>query len=112
MRSCDVVVLEPVSPEISCMREASKAVLVQELVPDAAVEALSERVLDRLSWPDEVVLDPMRVAPGVERSARELWAIVCPDSAGLPIRLDGPVQDSSHSLCWQGHVEFHGHAAP
>ena len=94
------------------MREASKAVLVQELVPDAAVEALSERVLDRLSWPDEVVLDAMRVAPGVERSTRELRAIVRPDSARLSIRLDGPVQDSCHSLCRQGHVEFDGYAAP
>jgi hypothetical protein len=94
------------------MCEASEAVLVQELVPDAAVEALGKRVLDWLARSDEVVLDPMRVAPSVERSARELWAIVRPDSARLPIRLDGPVQDSSHSLCWQGHVEFHGHAAP
>ena len=61
-----VVVSEPVSAEVASMLDAREAVLVQELVADAPVEALRIRVLDGLAGADEVVFDSTGVAPGVE----------------------------------------------
>ena len=91
VRPHSVVVLAPVGSEVTHVPEASEAMLVEELVPDATVEALREGVLDRLSRPDEVMLDLVGIAPGVEGSAGELRSIVRSDSSWLTIGLNGLV---------------------
>jgi hypothetical protein len=65
-----VVVVPPVLAELSSVPQALEAVLVEQLVSRAAVEALGIGVLDGLPRADEVMLDAVLVGPGVERAHR------------------------------------------
>ena len=50
--------------------------LVQAFVPEAPVETLDVRVLDRLAWPDEVQLHAIPVCPFIEHLAFELRPVI------------------------------------
>ena len=61
--------------------------LVQALLTQPPVEALDERVLDRLPGPDEREFDPALVGPLIQCPTRELRAVVAYDrsrEAALP----------------------------
>ncbi len=111
MRSHEVVVLSPVSTEISGVLKAPEAMLIEELVSEPSVEALSERILDRLPWSNEVMFDALGAAPGVEGLARELRSVVTADSPWLAIRLDRSIEDAGDSLCRQGNIKLHADVA-
>ena len=78
-----VVVGVPVRGQVDGVANARETMLVQEFVERLAVEALGERVLDRLARPDEVVLDPVFVCTGVEVPRGEIWADVGADRSRL-----------------------------
>ena len=86
-----VVVVVPVMPEIASVATAPKAVLVEELVADASVQALGECVLYGLSGPDEVVLNPVSVGPGIKRFAGNFRPVVGTDSGRLAVDSDCPI---------------------
>ena len=86
-----VVVVVPVTPEIASVANAPEAVLVEELVADASVQALSECVLHGLSGSGELVLNPVGVGPGIKRFASEFRSVVGTDSGRLAVSSDCPV---------------------
>jgi hypothetical protein len=51
-------------------------VLVQTLIPELAIEALAEGVLDRLTRLDEMQLHAVAVGPFVERLSGKFWSVV------------------------------------
>ena len=87
-----VIVTPPVLAELPGVPQALEAVLVEQLVSRAAVEALGEGVLNGLPRADEVVLDAVAVGPGVERAAGELGPVVAADRPRLAVGLDGLVE--------------------
>ena len=64
-----VVVRLPVIYQVLSMPHAGEAVLVQQLVADSGVEALSKGVLHGLARTDRVMLDAALVAPLIKSSA-------------------------------------------
>ena len=57
MRPLAIVVIDPVGDICSGVIEIEEQELVEKLVAHAAVEALTEGVLDGLSWGDKVPFD-------------------------------------------------------
>ena len=112
VRSRFVVVAVPVSAEVACVPDAPETMLIEELVTDASIQALRQRVLHGLPWTNEVMLDASFVSPRTERLARELRAIVTPDSTRLAVRLDGVVQHAREALGRHRDIEFQGDATP
>jgi hypothetical protein len=64
VRPRGVVVELPPQERGSGLGEAGEQRLVQQLVPQAAVEAFDEAILHRLAGRDVVPVDPRRVSPG------------------------------------------------
>ena len=81
------------------MVKVEEQALVEKLVAHAAVEALTEAVLHRLSWRNEMPHDPIVLRPGEHGVRGEFGPIVRDDHVGLAAPLD---QDS----------QFAGHAPP
>ena len=79
-----VVVVALILSEPAGVPEALEALLVQKLISKPPVEALCVRVLNRLPWANEVVLDIVAVAPDVEGDARELRSVSVTIARGLP----------------------------
>ena len=99
-----VVVRQPVIDQILSMPHAGEAVLVQELVAHARVEALGKSVLHGLAWTNRVMLDAVLVAPLVESLARKFGSVVRADPARLAVQFHGTVEDAQDSPRWQGDV--------
>jgi len=60
----------PVIDHWSCVFDAGEPALVQAILAHLAVEALDERVLRRLAWPDPSEgSDPVHVAEGFHERA-------------------------------------------
>lgn len=57
------------SPNITGVPQVLEAVLVEQLVEQARIEALRKRTLNGLHRADEVVLDAVAIGTGVERAA-------------------------------------------
>lgn len=95
-----VVVGLPVLQQVLGVTHAREAMLVQELVSHATVEALGVGLLDRLAQSDEVMLDATPVALLVESLAGEFQAVVGSGALRCAASLDCPVQDAQHPLRW------------
>lgn len=83
VRPLAVVVGDPGSKLPPGVVETEEQGLVQELVAHPAVEALDERVLDRLARCNEVPVDGVVLAPSQHRVAGELGAVVRDDRTRL-----------------------------
>ena len=75
VRPITVEVSEPAGEHGAGMVDPEEQGLVEELVPQASLEALADPVLHRLSGCDEVPGDPVLVHPGEHRVRGELGAI-------------------------------------
>ena len=88
VRSKLVVIVAPLGDQIPGIPDDLEAILVQELAPYTPVESLGERVFHGPARPDELVLDPVPVDPGVQCARPELQAVVeylaVAGSSGLP----------------------------
>ena len=93
-----VVVDLPVLQQVLGVAHGREAVLVQELVAHARVEALCVGVLDRLARSDGVMLDATLSSPLVEGPTRELRAVVGSDPRRGAVGLDRSVEDAKHPL--------------
>jgi hypothetical protein len=71
-----VVVDPPFSDDAACRGHATEQVLVEALVPEAAVQALDEAVLDGLAGRDVVPLDADVLLPKQDRPRRQFGAVV------------------------------------
>lgn len=84
MWSSVIVVHAPRSHDRTSLREGSKPVLVQTLVPKLPVEAFHVSVLRRLAGLDEPQFDAVLVSPLIECFAGELRSLISPDRSGPP----------------------------
>ena len=71
-----VVIVFPERQNLSCVRERAEQRLVQQLVAEAAVEALHKCILSRFAGRNVVPLDLMLLRPAQHRYAGELGAVV------------------------------------
>src|SRR5437667_11139776 len=84
MRPLGVVLLPPGLDLLLGLGQRGEVMLVQALVPQLAIEALDETVLDRMPGPDEVEADALRTRPLIERQADKLRAVVTDDRPRPP----------------------------
>lgn len=94
------------------MAQGREQRLVQELIPQSAIEAFDEGVLDRLTRCDVVpfYLGPIR--PLQDRVAGKLAAIVADNHLRLAALLDDPVQFTSDAQTGKGCVGDKAQAFP
>lgn len=71
--------------------QTREQVLVEQLVAQAPVEALRERVLDRLAALDVVPAHSVLLLPVQHRQARQLRAVVADDRRGCGLGGDRPL---------------------
>lgn len=96
VRPCGVVVELPPQECGSGLGEAGEQRLVQQLVPQAAVEALDEAILHRLAGRDVVPLDPRRASPDQDGVGGQLAAIVAHDHLRPAALCKQPVELASN----------------
>ena len=84
MGSDTVVVQPPLFQAATRFLDADEQVLVEALVTALAIEALHERVLHRLAWPDEAELHVTTVCPRIDRPT-EGSRRCCPNDSGFPV---------------------------
>ena len=65
------------------MFQAHEVVLVQAFRPELAVEGLDERIVRRLSRPQEVKRHSFHVCPQIELARDKLAALIDPDRRGI-----------------------------
>jgi hypothetical protein len=71
-----VIIDPPCLDDRSDVIEIYKPVLVQAFVPELAVEALHETIIDRLARADELQPDSVRIRPAIHGVADELGAVI------------------------------------
>lgn len=94
VRTDRVVVRLLVVDQVLRVPHAYEAVLVQEPVSHARVEALSKRLLHGLA---SVVFDAMLVAPLVECLVGEFGALVRTEPARLAVQFHCTIEDAQHA---------------
>jgi len=87
-----VIVAAPFFESGAGLGERGEQRLVQELVPEPAVEALDEGVLDRLAGIDVVPINACVRCPGQDRVAGQLGAVVAADRPGLAVDGDEKIE--------------------
>src|SRR5271156_5242246 len=74
------------------MIEAEEQAIVEKLVAHAPIETLTEAVLHRLSWRNEMPDDPVVLRPGEHGVRGELGPIVRDDHTGLAAPLETEIR--------------------
>lgn len=97
MRSFGVVVAAPWRELDADLGKRAEQRLVQELVAQAAIEALDEGVLLRLAGLDVVLVETMALRPAEHRQAGELGVIVGDTLPGQPAGGDQGLQLADHA---------------
>lgn len=92
MRAAAVVVVAPFGDQLAGVAERAERRLVEALVAQPAVEALHERVLDRLAGLDVVPVDATLLLPGENGRRCQLSAIVADDQMRLAATADDRVE--------------------
>ena len=107
-----IVVLAPGLHDPARIGQAQEPVLVEAFVPEAAVEALAVRVLDRLAGVDEVQGDRVLVRPLVQRAADQLRPVVQHElRRRLPLGRE-PVRTRTTRAARQARVDLEGQRFP
>ena len=76
MRSDFVIIPTPVLDGVPGMFQTYKPIDVQAFIPQPAIEAFNEGVLDRLAWANEVQFDASLVSPLIQRLTSKFRTIV------------------------------------
>ena len=82
MRVVVIVVVAPGVDQVTGMAQAHKQVLVQALIPKAAIEALHEAVLHRFAGRDVVPVDAGVLAPSEHGHTGQFRAVVADNRSG------------------------------
>ena len=98
MRSDLVVVRSPDRHGHPGLMQGLEPALVQVLVPELAVEALDVAVLHGAPRLDQDVANAMRLRPGHEGPAGELWTVVGTYSLRVPAKQRSAVQHPGHVM--------------
>jgi len=106
VRPSDIVVDAPRFNRLLRIGQAHEPALVQALVPEPPVEALGERILNRLAGLNELKRDAARVCPLIECLAGELGTIVTDERRREAARYGQLIKHAHHALARQREVDF------
>ena len=112
MRPAGVLVGSPLFNDATRGGEPSEEVLVEALVAEAAVQALDEAVLRRLSRRNVVPFDAPIFLPLQDRARGQLGAVVGDDHQRSAARLDEGIELPRHSLAGERRVDDERQAFP
>ena len=98
MRPLLVVVAAPSCDFFCSILQTQKPVLVQTLLPKAAVKGVDEGIIRGLPGPGEVQDDAMGIGPQVKFLGDELRAVVQPDALWHPIMGHRQVESRDHVI--------------
>ena len=104
MRSQGIVVATPGLKFFPNINETEKEVYVQAFVPEPAVEAFHEAILDRPPRPYKIELNPCLVGPGIHGPAAKLSAIVDGYGYRQASCFSEPLKAKDHLLARQGEI--------
>lgn len=93
-----MVVLPPRFDDPASVTEPQEPVLVEAFVAEAAIEALADRVLDRLAGIDKAQFDAVLIRPLVQRLAGQFGAVIEHDLGGHPALGGDAGQDLHHAF--------------
>ena len=96
MRTHAVVVVPPRFDGGLGIREIEKPMLVQALVPEAAVEAFDKGILFRLAWLDEGERGAMLISPLIHSLAAKLRPVAAHNRAGIAAAPRDAIQGGDH----------------
>src|SRR5262245_12217346 len=94
VRPHGVVVDAPGFDQGTRLDEAGEPLLIETLVAELPVEALDERILDRLARPDKPQLHAASIGPGIDGAAAEFWPVVHDQDRRQADRLRQAVKDA------------------
>ena len=97
VRPVRVVFLPPLLDPYLGVGERGEVVLAQTLIPQRAIEALDEGVLDRMSGANEVERDALGVGPLIERLTHKLRPVVIDDVVGPAAHQEQGVERVHHA---------------
>ena len=107
-----IIVGAPSRDQFSGMAQVGEQVLVQALVPQAAVEAFHEAVLHRLSRSNVVPLDLAILLPFQNGVRGQLRPIIADHHAGIATRSGDVIEFPSYALPRQRGIDHTGQAFP
>lgn len=110
MGSVAIIVLALSFCGVSCFGEALEPVLVEALVRESPLEALTGAVPHRLPGLDEVMPDLWVVAPLVKGPAGELGAVLRDHGLRIAPLVDDALQDVRHPMALNVRVHLHRQA--
>src|SRR5574343_333717 len=93
-----VVVAAPSGNQDTSLGQARKPMVVQTLIPKAAVEALDERILCRFSRLDQLELHTVLVSPLVQCLAGKFRPLVSPDRLRIAPETSRLIEHSGHVM--------------
>ena len=99
-----IVIVTPGRDQRLGVRDGFKAVHVEALVSEAAVETFDKCVLHGLAGPNEVQRNAATVGPFVERLRREFSAVIDRDRLGQWPTRGQRLKRVDHALAGQGNV--------
>jgi len=112
VRSFPVIVDSPLFDLTPRIVERNEDVLAEALLAQAAVEALDEGVLDRVSRFDKLQFHPMVERPLIEDPTAEFRPIVGLNHQRQPALAAEPLQYPGYAFAGQRDVDFDGEAFP
>src|SRR5512140_105807 len=101
MRPPSIVVLPPAFNSIASFGHRFKQVFVQALVSQSAIEALDNRVLNRLSRLNEAQVNAFSPCPSVQVDSSELRPVVELQSFGQAPLVLQPIENANHAIAVQ-----------
>ena len=107
-----LVVIEPLAFDLpSSITQAREPVGIQAFIPQPAVEAFHIRVLDRLTWLNELQPDAAFFAPGGQRTTAKLRAVIQDDRFRQASLLADPLEHATYAQPAQRSINFDGREA-
>src|SRR5215469_17578927 len=106
MRTLLVVILSPGFDLSSCVTQTGKPIRVQTFIAQSPVEALYIGILHGLARLNELQPHLAFFAPGRQRPAAELWAVVQNDGLRQSSLAGDPIQHPTHSQSAQRRVDL------
>ena len=104
MGSDGIEIASPVGERLTGVGQRGEQCLVQEFIPELAVEALDEGILGRLARRDVVPCDLLLLCPPQHRHAGEFGSVVADDRRRPAASDDDDVEFADHPLPGQGGV--------
>ena len=96
MRPMLVVISAPSGDQDTSLWQARKPVVIQELIPEAAVEALDKGILRGFAGLDQLELNTMLASPLTQSLTSEFRTLISSNGLGVAPETNRLVEDARH----------------